>query len=234
MRQSECMRPQKNFKASDIIALRTTSNYPITIVVFGVGDGPFDYFEGLDDMNTHEKWVLIRNRKNDLSKDKGKLRFDNLQFVDLNKEILKGKEMDEEKEQMAFFRGFMEIPSQYKKIKQLYQYVTHHRRTPFHSNDIIENSRTNGLPEQFNCDVSNQVYHEPQHVQLAQPNQPTQPVYPVYPVQVQPSTIPPPYGYHVPQPTAPTAPTTPTQDLTYPPTMDKILYKIVLYKHHNG
>jgi E3 ubiquitin-protein ligase RGLG len=80
-------------------AIVEASNYPISIVVVGVGDGPFSTMETFDDE--------LKER-----------RFDNLQFVDFTK--FQGTMASLENPDLAFATHvMMEIPDQYKCIKRL-------------------------------------------------------------------------------------------------------------------
>ncbi len=77
-------------------AVIKASNYPISIVIVGVGDGPFDEMELLDDGLSER-------------------RFDNLQFVEWNK-IIDGKKHPD----AAFaVTALQEIPAQLAAIKEL-------------------------------------------------------------------------------------------------------------------
>lgn len=109
--------PDERYIYDDLKAIFEASNYPISIVVVGVGDGPFDYFEGLDDMNL--KKMKLHPRTLDRLKNEGYIRrFDNLQFVDLNGDILRGAEMTQDMKEKFYLRGFMEVPEQYECIKK--------------------------------------------------------------------------------------------------------------------
>ncbi len=79
-------------------ALVNASSYPLSIVLVGVGDGPWERMEEYDD--------LLPMRK-----------FDNFQFVDYFKAINGGKRKNA---QAAFaLHALMEVPDQYKAIRQL-------------------------------------------------------------------------------------------------------------------
>lgn len=78
-------------------AIVEASNYPLSIVIIGVGKGPWDKMELFDDMI-------------------GKRRFDNVQFVNFHK-IMKRCENEE----VCFaHHALMEIPLQYEYIKKHY------------------------------------------------------------------------------------------------------------------
>ncbi|ESU45162.1 Phospholipid-binding Copine Family Protein [Giardia duodenalis] len=83
----------------DTKALRDASNYPLSIVTVGLGDGPFKKMRTFDDH--------VRGRK-----------FDNFQFVDFTKMEAKAKKC-ESPDLMLATAMMQEIPSQYAFIKRL-------------------------------------------------------------------------------------------------------------------
>jgi E3 ubiquitin-protein ligase RGLG len=83
-----------------IEAIIEASEYPLSIVMIGVGDGPFDTMVMFDDRLG------------------SKSRFDNFQFVDYHQVVKNSKTPD-----LTFaLKAFMEIPEQYRLMKK-FNYV---------------------------------------------------------------------------------------------------------------
>ena len=84
-------------EAQTVEAIENASNYPLSIVMIGVGDGPWDTMIKFDD--------LLRDR-----------RFDNFKFVDYHNVT---KVFPNVATDLAFaLEALMEVPRQYAAIKQ--------------------------------------------------------------------------------------------------------------------
>uniref|UniRef100_H2YS94 Copine C-terminal domain-containing protein n=2 Tax=Ciona savignyi TaxID=51511 RepID=H2YS94_CIOSA len=81
-------------------AIVEASYYPLSIIVVGVGDGPWDTMHQFDD------WLPERN-------------FDNFQFVEYGKIINETRDKAKNPETMLALHMLMEIPDQYKIINKL-------------------------------------------------------------------------------------------------------------------
>ncbi len=83
-----------------IKAIEKASNYPLSILVVGVGDGPWDQMVNFDDK--------IKNRK-----------FDNFQFANYHELISKARKKGLNEDPVFANMALMEIPDQFKCIKKL-------------------------------------------------------------------------------------------------------------------
>ncbi|XP_043696348.1 E3 ubiquitin-protein ligase RGLG3 [Telopea speciosissima] len=88
--------PQEQATINSIVA---ASQYPLSIILVGVGDGPWDAMQQFDDNIPHRS-------------------FDNFQFVNFSKIMSENKEMS--KKETAFaLAALMEIPFQYRAMQKL-------------------------------------------------------------------------------------------------------------------
>jgi E3 ubiquitin-protein ligase RGLG len=122
--------PDDRYKKQDVGEVYDATNDPLSIVVIGVGDGKYDkvnrvptfpFYEGLDD-NDGVKMGIGQQSFRDIKQQYGNLKFDNLQFVNLEKEILQGSEMTEDLQEKLYLKAFSEIPKQYDSIKKCLNY----------------------------------------------------------------------------------------------------------------
>ena len=140
--------PSSAFKIKDLKALTRAGRYPLSFVVVGVGDGSFDYYNALDDqkidgMSLDEDQIneyvkCCKNKTIDLT-------IDNLQFVDLENDIMKGAEMTEEKEDKFFVRALMEVPDQYGYFLKELKYTPSHEDFQHPVNNFITQCMEFGL-----------------------------------------------------------------------------------------
>ena len=79
------------------LAIIEASNYPLSIITVGVGDGPWDM------MYKYNDYLCSKSR------------FDNFQFVDFN-QVLKSSKSPES---IFCLKAFMKIPEQFKIMKSL-------------------------------------------------------------------------------------------------------------------
>lgn len=122
--------PTDNFKATDIAEVYEATRDPLSIVVIGVGDGEynketdlpeFPFYEGLDD-GDESKMGVPPGTIQEAVRRKGAPKFDNLQFINLEKDILRGAEMSDELHERFFLKAFAEVPRQYELIKEKLRY----------------------------------------------------------------------------------------------------------------
>lgn len=106
--------PEAEFMKDDVHAIFEAMDYPLSFVCVGVGDGPFDFMESLDDMKL-DQLGLSKSEGKALKGKKNK--FDNFQFVPLKDFIPDNKvQITKEHVERAYFHMFMEIPGQYRWI----------------------------------------------------------------------------------------------------------------------
>ncbi|BDA46007.1 probable E3 ubiquitin-protein ligase RGLG2 at N-terminal half [Coccomyxa sp. Obi] len=90
-----------NQERATMDAIVMASNFPLSIVMVGVGDGPFDMMREFDD--------ALPTR-----------RFDNFQFVDMSRVMRETRGQPPEKAEALFaLRALMEIPDQYRTLLRL-------------------------------------------------------------------------------------------------------------------
>ena len=94
----------QNCEAETIQAIVNASRYPLSIVMVGVGDGPWDDMERFDDAIPHRPW-------------------DNFQFVNFEKSVtMRGGSCEyvpPEAEAQFALDALMEVPDQYRTVSQL-------------------------------------------------------------------------------------------------------------------
>lgn len=106
--------PEAEFMKDDVNAIFEAMDYPLSFVCVGVGDGPFEFMEALDDMNLD---MLGMSKKEIKSLKSKKTRFDNFQFVALKDFVPDNTaEITKNHTEQAYFQMFMEIPDQYRWI----------------------------------------------------------------------------------------------------------------------
>jgi len=104
---------------------KASAEVPLSVVVIGVGDGPFNQAEQFDDYMPPGK------------------RFDNLQFVTFNK--INAAVSLEAQQREFFAQAFNEIPRQYRMCKEILGYRAPMRRVGFFEEDItMEPRETDG------------------------------------------------------------------------------------------
>jgi hypothetical protein len=153
--------PHKSCMFEDFVSFNKASRYPLSFIIIGVGDGEltgkdptnkadysFHYFNGLDDGNITNMGL----HDHDVGKASEMLRsgalrmdLDNIQFVDLARDVKWGTEIASDEKDNLFNSVLMEVPAQYK-------YFCTHGYTPnmniykFPIDDINNDRACVGLP----------------------------------------------------------------------------------------
>ena len=131
--------PTDMYKKTDIAEVFDASQNPMSIVVIGVGDGvynksddmpEFPFYEALDkiskdDLNDVAKLCIIEDT---MGVDRGTIahaaarmgapKYDNFQFVNLERDVLRGSEMTDEMGEKLYLKAFGETPRHYEEVKK--------------------------------------------------------------------------------------------------------------------
>jgi len=127
--------PDPEFTRDDVDAIFEAMQYPLSIVVVGVGDGPFDFMEQLDDMKLEDMGL---DKKHIKELQKCSYKFDNFQFVKLSDITSAATVASSDPFKEAYFRIFMEVPNQYRWIISRQQFKPSQARAgPYPATEII-------------------------------------------------------------------------------------------------
>lgn len=142
--------PEAEFMKDDVRAIFEAMDYPLSFVCVGVGDGPFDFMESLDDMDLGKLGLT----KSEMKALKGKkTKFDNFQFVPLKDFVPDNSvQITRNHIEKAYFHMFMEIPGQYRWISNpkglnFRPSMAAHKSYPAES--IVEEHAAHGIPPPY-------------------------------------------------------------------------------------
>ena len=151
--------PDSDYRKDDLDAIYEAMDFPLSLVVVGVGDGPFEFMEQLDDMNL-KAMGLDSSHIKQLKNKRG--RFDNLQFVNLYEDILKSSTTDiKAAQEKAYFKMFGEVPQQYKFLKDRGYRSPKGCSKPYPADRIVEEHEQLGIALPFTSDLDRPIVYTP-------------------------------------------------------------------------